>query len=269
LRLLLLALELRLWSLSRSVDIGQKGLSGIALLRGLARRYPFVLKNFRHYFQNLCRREALGTNSVAPYAAVFYATCRCNLDCIYCTQKEPDVFSQELPTEKTIELLRAMRRETDSILFSGGEPTLRNDIEELTHAAREDLKFRSVLLVTNGTLLHKRQKLLENLHGLIVSLDSLAVDCRRPMSKPAVVQRVLDNLQLVRSRMPRPTDITINTVVEEWNIAEIEHILKYCGEQGFVFATQSALQEKMPNLRLRQNPRYQALVQRLVARSTR
>ncbi len=240
--------------------------SGFALLRGLVRHYPFVLKNFRHYFQNLFRREVLGTNVVAPYAAVFYATHRCNLDCTYCTQKEPDVFSQELSTADTLRLLRVIRRETDSILFTGGEPTLRNDIEELTRAARHDAKIRSVLMVTNGTLLHKRPKLLENLHSLIVSLDSLNVGSTRPMSKPSVLSRVLDNLQLAKSRMPRPTDITISTIIEEWNIAEIERILDWCGEQGFIFATQSALHEKMPNLRLRQNPRYQALVGKIVER---
>src|SRR5579864_8732206 len=71
----------------------------IKLLRGLVKHSPFVLKNFKHYFQNLCRREILRTNVVAPYAAVFYTTHKCNLECTYCTQKEPDVFSQELSTE--------------------------------------------------------------------------------------------------------------------------------------------------------------------------
>jgi len=248
------------------MENGRPEPSGLALLRGLVRHYPFVLKNFKHYFQNLFRREILRTNVVAPYAAVFYATHKCNLDCTYCTQKEPDVFSQELSTEETKRLLGVIRRETDSILFTGGEPTLRADIEELTRAAREDLRFRSVLLVSNGTLLHKRPKLFQTLHSLIVSLDALTVDSRRAMSKPAVLPRVLSNLQLARSRLPRPTDITISTVIEEWNIAEIERILDWCGEQGFVFATQSALHEKLPNLRLRQNPHYQALVDKIVAR---
>ena len=237
--------------------------SGMVLVRALLRQYPFVLKNFRHYFHNLWRRQVRRTNIVAPYAAVLYVTHKCNLDCTYCTQKEPDVFSQELGTEDTIRLLKIIRRETDSILFTGGEPTLRDDIEELTRAARDDLNFRSVLLVTNGTLLHKRQKLFDSLHSLIISLDSLTVDSTQPMSKPSVLARVLDNLELAKSRMPRPTDITI---IEEWNTAEIERILDFCGEQGFVFATQSALHEKMPNLRLRQNPRYQALVEKIIER---
>src|ERR1017187_7050666 len=184
--------------------------SGLRLLRGLLRHYPFVLKNFKHYFQNLYRREILHTDVVAPYAAVFYTTHKCNLGCTYCTQKEPDVFSQELPTDKTIQLLRIIRRETDSILFTGGEPLLRADVEDLAHAAKREVKFRSVLLVTNGTLLHKRQKLFGDLDGLIVSLDALTADPANPMSKPGVLGRVLENLQLAKSRMQRPSDITIS-----------------------------------------------------------
>jgi AdoMet-dependent heme synthase len=243
-----------------------KAPSGVQLLRGLVRHYPFVLKNFRHYFQNLYRREVLGTNVVAPYAAVFYTTHKCNLECSYCTQKEPDVYSQELPTRQTVDILRIIRRETDSILFTGGEPLLRPDILDLAGAARHELKFRSVMLVTNGTLLHKRQELFGLLHGLIVSLDALTPAPSSPVSKPGNVGRVLENLQLARSRMPRPGDITISTVVEEWNIGEIERILDYCAEQGFVFSTQSALHDKRPNLRLRQNPQYGALVEKIIAR---
>jgi MoaA/NifB/PqqE/SkfB family radical SAM enzyme len=236
------------------------------LLRGLVKHYPFVLKNFKHYFQNLYRRGILRTNVVAPYAAVFYTTHKCNLECGYCTQKEPDVFSDEVPTRETLKILRIIRRETDSILFTGGEPLLRADILELVAAARRDLKFRSVLLVTNGTLLHKRLDLLDNLHGLIVSLDALTADPDEPASKSGNVTRVLENLQMAKARVARPTDITISSVIEEWNIGEIERILDYCAEQGFVFSTQSALREKMPNLRLRQNPRYRALAEKIIER---
>lgn len=240
--------------------------TGLKLLRGLVKHSPFVLKNFKHYFQNLYRREILRTNVVAPYAAIFYTTHKCNLECTYCTQKEPDVFSQELPKRETIEILRVIRRETDSILFTGGEPLLRADIEQLVAAARHDLKFRSVLLVTNGTLLHKRLHMLDSLHGLIVSLDSLTADPTDPASKSGNVPRVLENLQLAKARIASPGSITISSVIEEWNIGEIERILDYCAEQGFVFATQSALKEKMPNLRLRQNPRYRALTEKIIER---
>lgn len=240
--------------------------SNTALLRKLVYLAPLVRKNFRLYFSNLFRRKVLRTNVVAPYAAVLYVTHKCNLECTYCTQKEPDVFSDELSTADTIRLLRIIRRETDSILITGGEPTLRFDIEELLHAARHKLRFRSVLMVTNGTLLDRRPHVFDSLHGIIISLDALTSDPTNPLSKPAALPKVLENIQLAKSRMPHPSNITISTVIEEWNIAEIDRILDWCGEQGFIFATQSALREKMPNLRLRANPRYQQLVEKIVAR---
>lgn len=238
----------------------------LQLIKGLLKQYPFVWKNFRIYFQNLYRREILRSNVVAPYAAVFYTTHKCNLECSYCTQKEPDVFSDELPTAQTIELLRIIRRETDSILFTGGEPLLRSDILDLVEAARNRIKFRSVMLVTNGTLLHKRQKLFSLLSGLIVSLDSLEPRPSEPMSKPGVVPRVLENLQLARAQMPSPSMVTISTVIEEWNIADVEKILDYCRDQGFVFSGQSAQKDKMPNLRLLDNPRYRVLASKIIER---
>jgi len=245
---------------------GGAELSTRELLRGLVRFYPFVLKNFKHYFQNLYRRRLRRTHVLAPYAAIFYATHKCNLACSYCTQKEPDVFSEELPTERTIALLRVIRRETDSIVFTGGEPLVRNEIEELVRAARRDLRFRSVLVITNGTMIHRRQKVLDHVTSLVVSLDALTVDIRQPLAKPAVLPKVLENLQLAKTRLPRPTDITVSSVIEEWNIEEIERILDFCAEQGFVFATQTALKEKLPNLRLPQSPRYRALVEKIIAR---
>src|SRR6266478_372779 len=145
------------------------------LLRGLVRQAPFVAKNFQLYFRNGWRRHILRTKVVAPYAVTFYVTHKCNLACSYCTQKEPDVFSDELPTATTIGLLRRIRKETDSIVITGGEPTLRTDIEELVEAARFECKYRSLLLITNGTLLDRKPRILRAVTGLVVSLDALAV----------------------------------------------------------------------------------------------
>src|SRR5436853_6648462 len=230
------------------------------LLRGLVRQAPFVAKNFQLYFRNGWRRHILRTKVVAPYAVTFYVTHRCNLDCSYCTQKEPDVFSDELNTAGTLQLLKRIRRETDSIVITGGEPTLRADIEQIVMAARFGYKFRSVLLITNGTLLDRKLGILNGVTGLVVSLDALQADPTNPLSKPAAVTKVLENIALARERLGSPRKITISTVIEEWNITEVERLLDWCGEQGFVFAAQSAQMEKMPNLALLKSAKYQALV---------
>jgi hypothetical protein len=79
----------------------------------------------------------------------------------------------------------------------------------------------------------------------------------------------MGNLQFAKERLGSPRRITISTVIEEWNIAQVERLLDWCGEQGFVFAAQSAQsaqREKMPNLALLNNPRYPALVDTIIAR---
>jgi MoaA/NifB/PqqE/SkfB family radical SAM enzyme len=235
------------------------------ILRGMVRQAPFVAKNFRLYFQNAWRRHILRTNVVAPYAVTFYVTHKCNLDCSYCTQKEPDVFSAELPTAETQRLLRKIRKETDSLVITGGEPTLRADIAELVEWARYECKFRSLLLITNGTLLDRKPRIMDAVTGLIVSLDALAADPTNALSKPAALPKVMENLMMAKARMGA-SRITISTVIEEWNIGEVRRLLDWCGEQGFVFAAQSAQLEKMPNLTLLQNPRYHELVDTIIAR---
>ncbi len=201
--------------------------SKMALLRGLVRQAPFVAKNFELYFRNAWRRKVLRTKVVAPYAVTFYVTHKCNLACSYCTQKEPDVFSEELDTAGTLRVLKRIRRETDSIVITGGEPTLRPDIEEIVMAARFGCKFRSLLLITNGTLLDRRRQVLDGVTGLIVSLDALQADPTNSLSKPAALPKVVENLALAKDRLGKPRRITISTVIEEWNIAKVKRLLDW------------------------------------------
>ena len=115
-------------------------------------------------------------------------------------------------------------------------------------------------------LLDRKPKILDAVTGLVVSLDALQADPTNPLSKPAALPKVMENLQFAKERLGNPRQITISTVIEEWNIAEVERLLDWCGEQGFVFAAQSAQMEKMPNLMLLRNPKYQALVDKIIAR---
>ena len=241
------------------------GSSKPRLLRGMLAHYPFVLKNFKAYAGNLYRRRVLGSTVVVPYSAIFYATHKCNLDCSYCTQKNPEVFSEELGTRETIELIRNIRKDVDTLLITGGECTVRPDIEDLVIASREEVGFRSVLIVTNGVLLHARRAMLPYLNGLVCSLDAIGHDPSEPQSKSGVVPRVIDNLLMAKEILP-PQSITVSCVLEQWNLVEAERILEFCGRHGFVFSVQSAQTNgKFPNFALLRDPRYRDFVERLIA----
>ena len=234
------------------------------LLRGMLASYPFVLKNFKAYAGNLYRKRVLGSTVVVPYSAIFYATHRCNLDCSYCTQKNPEVFSEELGTRDTVRLFRNIRKDVDTILITGGECTVRPDIEDLVIAAREEAGFRSVLVVTNGVLLDVKRRMLPYLNGLVCSLDAITHDSSDPLSKSASVPRVIANLLMAKEILP-PRAITVSCVLERWNLSEAERILEFCGNHGFVFSVQSAQTNgKFPNFDLLRDPRYRDFVDRLI-----
>src|SRR5574340_1216472 len=142
-------------------------------LRALAtyvnRNRDFLGRVLRQYAANTLKVRVLKrTRVIEPLSAIFYVTHRCNLSCHYCTQKYPDILSQELPTDQTIEILRIVRRHLRSLYITGGEPTCRVDLEEILEAAQK-LGFNTILH-TNGVLLDRRARLLDSIQSLVISL---------------------------------------------------------------------------------------------------
>src|SRR6516225_4546224 len=125
----------------------------------------FLATVLRQYAWNTLNVRVLKrTRTIEPLSAIFYVTHRCNLSCHYCTQKYPDVLSREVSTEKTIAILRMVRRQLRSLYVTGGEPLCRSDLEEILQAAQE-LGYNTILH-TNGVLLDRREKVLDHIASL-------------------------------------------------------------------------------------------------------
>ena len=94
------------------------------------------------------RRE----NSFGP-VIVYNCTSRCNLRCLHCySSSKPDYYTDELTTPRARQLLSELVEvNCPVVLFSGGEPLLRNDLFELLAEARR-LGLRTVIS-SNGTLI--------------------------------------------------------------------------------------------------------------------
>ena len=86
---------------------------------------------------------------------VWNATRRCNLKCIHCYSNSRNIhYDDELTTEEGKRLISDLAAfGSPVILFSGGEPTMRDDLPELAQFA-VDQGMRAVIS-TNGTLLTK------------------------------------------------------------------------------------------------------------------
>ncbi len=99
---------------------------------------------------------------------------RCNLKCIHCYAHSADTeYSGELTTEEGKLLLKDLAAfGSPVILFSGGEPLMRQDISELIGLARS-LGLRAVLS-TNGTLIDRTKA--EELKRLDLSYVGISLD---------------------------------------------------------------------------------------------
>lgn len=86
---------------------------------------------------------------------VWNITRRCNLNCIHCYSDSHNTqYSEELSTEQAKKVIEELAEfKAPAILFSGGEPLMRDDIFTLAEYAKTfDLRF---VLSTNGTLIDK------------------------------------------------------------------------------------------------------------------
>lgn len=109
-------------------------------------------------------------------------TDRCNLRCVYCMPAEGLVWKprQEILTyEEIVRLARIfVDLGVDKIRLTGGEPTIRTDIELLMERLAQLKGLRHLLLTTNGVTLRKKANLYreKGLTGINISLDTLNPD---------------------------------------------------------------------------------------------
>jgi MoaA/NifB/PqqE/SkfB family radical SAM enzyme len=132
---------------------------------------------------------------------------RCNLACAYCN--EYDKASIHVPTAemlRRIDLLSALG--TEIITFSGGEPLLHPDLDELIRRIRSHRRIAT--LITNGILLSPdriRRLNRAGLEHLQISIDNVLPD---EISKKSL--KVLDK-KLEWLRKYADFDVSINSVV--------------------------------------------------------
>lgn len=105
----------------------------------------------RSLFSYAWRRAKWALGDRSPMLAYLKVTKRCNFDCYYCPwHTSPTNFAGELPTsewKKRIDEL--VTRGVRILVFEGGEPTLRSDLQELLDYAHS--VGTSTILATNGS----------------------------------------------------------------------------------------------------------------------
>jgi len=122
---------------------------------------------------NMSPRELRPETWGAPARMDLAVTYRCNLNCAKCYNNE-DRERPELATQQWLEICETLWKiGIPQVVFTGGEPTLREDIVELVAQAEEFVTG----LVTNGTRL---EELAEPLRDASLDYAQVTVESHRP-----------------------------------------------------------------------------------------
>ncbi len=160
------------------------------------------------------------------------STNQCNMYCDHCYRDAGAKLTDELNTSQAKKLITEIKKAGFQIMiFSGGEPIMRDDIYELgAFATKEGLR---PVLGTNGTLITPEVARDLKKAGFMaagVSLDSLDPVKNDEFRKlPNTFELTINGMKNLKAAgMP----FQIHTTVMDWNVGELEAITDYAIELG-------------------------------------
>ncbi|MBM4396610.1 MAG: radical SAM protein [Deltaproteobacteria bacterium] len=164
----------------------------------------------------------------------------CNNRCVFCVQGNKREKFGNKETAEVRRLLEEARRDSDAIVFTGGEVTVRRDLIEIVRYAKE-LGYRSIQIQTNGRMLAYR-KLCEDLIAAGANEFSPALHGHVPELHDMLTRASGSFVQTVRSirnLKDLGQNVLTNTVVTRSNyrnLPEIAGLLVSLGVDQYQFA---------------------------------
>jgi len=155
-------------------------------------------------------------------------TDRCNLNCIYCHNEGSTGSTGEMSVETISNIVHvAAGFGVNRLKLSGGEPLLRNDLEEILVSLPP---LKDVSMTTNGVLLKERAQSLKTagLNRVNISVDSLNEGNYRHITKckAGIFQKVMDGINAAVDAGLTPVKLNM-VLLKDVNELEIEEMLSF------------------------------------------
>ena len=156
--------------------------------------------------------------------AYIHPTHRCNFNCSYCYNASLERSQNtELSTEQWCIALDQLRKiGVERVIFTGGEPFLRDDLAELLAYSNNLGNYTEVL--TNGSLLTNDliDEFSNYINRIIISLDSLDQSTQSKNRSSLGFETILDSISyLSESNGPK---VSVRSVITRNNVSEIESL---------------------------------------------
>lgn len=166
-----------------------------------------------------------------PVLVHFEVTMRCNARCGFCDYWKTDPKARANELGSFVDAARYFN--PMMITYTGGEPTLRRDLEDIVSAVDRAVRIQYSTIITHGGMLTaERAKSLwdAGIHQFNISLDYLDErhDCARGI--PGLTKKIFDTVP--RMRELGVNAIRFNTVIRDSNLDQLMAIVIRAREMG-------------------------------------
>jgi MoaA/NifB/PqqE/SkfB family radical SAM enzyme len=166
-----------------------------------------------------------------PVLVHFEVTLRCNARCDFCDYWKTDPRAKETELRSYADAARYF--DPMLVTFTGGEPTLRRDLEAIVAEVAGAISIRYMTLITHGAMLsaeRARDLWDAGIDQFNVSLDYLDERHDRARGIPGLTGRIL--AQVPRMRELGVGSIRFNTVIKKDNLDQLMPIIRTAESLG-------------------------------------
>lgn len=166
-----------------------------------------------------------------PVLVHFEVTLRCNARCGFCDYWKTDPSSRTSELRSFVDAARFFN--PMMITYTGGEPTLRRDLEDIVAGVNAAVRVQYSTLITHaGMLTAERAKSLwdAGIHQFNISLDFLDERHDRARGIPGLSARIFNVIP--RMRALGVDSIRFNTVIKDTNLDQLMPIVLRATELG-------------------------------------
>lgn len=185
------------------------------------------LKPNLHLLRTLRIYSKLKLKMPPPIFVAWDITYKCNLNCFFCDRQTlyRGRLNKDLGLGKAKTVVDNLAdADVMTLGFTGGEPLLRNDLEELAKYAMD--KGLIVTLSTNGTLVtrSRAQRLVNSFQSISISIDGLSDTHDRVRGKKGAYDKAIQGLKHLTATNPRACAIGVNFVLNKLNFQELRKV---------------------------------------------
>src|SRR5438552_2314304 len=171
------------------------------------------------------------TTARRPVLVHFEVTMRCNAHCSFCDYWKTDPSAKATELKSFADAARYFNPML--VTFTGGEPTLRRDLEDLVSSVNRAVNLKYMTLITHGGMLSPERALSlwkAGINQFNISLDFLDERHDRARGIPGLSGKIMRTIP--RMREIGITGIRFNTVIKRDNLDQLLPIVRRARELG-------------------------------------